>query len=65
MSIAADLIDKRVIRRYLERGVIDHSGFQQYIEQLPDCAGRCVQATPERAVGESDSDAARAYAGAP
>lgn len=65
MGIAADLIDKRVIRRYLERGVIDRSGFQQYIEQLPDCAGRCVQATPERAVEASDSDAAQGHAVAP
>lgn len=53
MSIAADLIDKRVIRRYLERGVIDGSGYQRYLEQLPDCAGKCVQATPELA---SDDD---------
>ena len=65
MSIAADLIDKRVVRRYLERGVIDGAGFQKYLEQLPDCAGKCVQATPE--LGSDDDDDAddlQAQAGA-
>jgi hypothetical protein len=57
MSIAADLIDKRVIRRYLERGVIDRPDFQQYIEQLPDCANRCVQATPDRGADDALNDA--------
>jgi len=62
MSIAADLIDKRVIRRYLERGVIDNEGFQQYIDQLPDCAGRCVQASPERHAQDTSEDVSRAAA---
>lgn len=72
MSIAADLIDKRVVRRYLDRGVIDHSGFQQYIDQLPDCAGRCVQPSAERATErttqeatrDASDDVAQAHAGA-
>lgn len=56
MSIEAEMIDKRVVRRYLERGALDANGYQRYLEQLPDCAGKCVQATPELASDDDDDD---------
>lgn len=54
MSIAADQLDKRVIRRFLERGEIDASALQKHLEQLPDCAGKCVQASPEAEGADED-----------
>lgn len=56
MSIAADMIDKRVVRRYLERGDVDSAAFQSHLEQLPDCAGKCVQATPETDDDDDEAD---------
>lgn len=64
MSIAAELIDKRVVRRYLERGVIDGAAFQRHLEQLNDCAGKCVQATPELS-DDDEEDSVQAQAVAP
>ncbi len=54
MSISEQLIDKRVIRRNLERSVVERGAFDRYLEQLPDCAGKCVQASPE--VEEDDAE---------
>lgn len=59
MSIDAELIDKRVIRRYLERGTVDRAAFQKHLEQLADCAGKCVQATPEQANDDTSEDFAQ------
>ncbi len=59
MSIDAELIDKRVIRRYLERGTVDRAAYQKYLDQLADCAGKCVQATPEQASDEVSADLAQ------
>lgn len=61
MSIAADQLDKRVIRRFLERGEIESSVLQKHLEQLPDCAGKCVQASPE-VEGADDADETQAQA---
>lgn len=61
MSIAADQLDKRVIRRFLERGEIEASVLQKHLEQLPDCAGKCVQASPEEG-GEDEGEETQAQA---
>lgn len=62
MSIAADLIDKRVVRRNLERSVVERAAYDRYLEQLPDCASKCVQATPEPEDDSDDEDQVQAVA---
>ena len=44
MALSEKLIDKRVLRRSLERGLIDKTEFESYLSSLPDLSGQVENA---------------------
>jgi hypothetical protein len=41
------LVDKRVVHRYVEKGLVDEKEFEQYLKKLPDLADRAVEVESE------------------
>jgi hypothetical protein len=41
------LVDKRVVHRYIEKGLVDEKEFEQHLKKLPDLADRAVEVESE------------------
>jgi hypothetical protein len=41
------IIDKRVARRYVRKGVLDEKDFERYLKSLPDVADQAVPVESE------------------
>lgn len=46
MALSEKLIDKRILRRSLEKGEVSEADFQDHLQSLPDRAGNLEQAAP-------------------
>jgi hypothetical protein len=52
------LFDRRIVERYIRRGLITRKDYERYLKGLDDAAGKLMP--PEGAHGESgDNDASR------
>ena len=41
------LVDKRVVHRYVKKGIVDEKEFEQHLKKLPDLADQAVAVEPE------------------
>jgi hypothetical protein len=41
------LVDKRVVHRYVKKGVVDEKEFEQHLKKLPDLADQAVAVESE------------------
>ena len=41
------LVDKRVVHRYVEKGLVDEKEFEQHLRKLPDLADQAVEVESE------------------
>jgi hypothetical protein len=46
-TIDNKIIDKRVARRYVRKGVLDEKDFEKYLKALPDVADQAVPVESE------------------
>jgi hypothetical protein len=46
------LIDKRVVQRYVKKGVVDEKDLEQHLKKLPDLADQAVAVESEIEPGE-------------
>jgi hypothetical protein len=46
-TIDNKIIDKRVARRYVRKGVLDEKDFEKYLKSLPDVADQAVPVESE------------------
>ncbi|MDD9940008.1 MAG: hypothetical protein OXU20_03000 [Myxococcales bacterium] len=53
MALSEKLIDKRVLRRSLERGLVDEAEFENHLASLPDLSGQVEDGPGEPAVPEA------------
>ena len=51
------LVDKRVVHRYVKKGVVDEKEFEQHVKKLPDLADQAVAVESEIEPGEGDDEA--------
>lgn len=60
MSYPEFLIDKRVIRRNIAKGVVDAKKFEKGLSQLPDVEANAQPSTPEPEPQAESTDGASA-----
>lgn len=41
------LVDKRVVHRYVKKGIVDEKEFEQHLKKLPDLADQAVAVESE------------------
>jgi hypothetical protein len=51
------LVDKRVVHRYVKKGLVDEKEFEQHVKRLPDLADQAVAVESEIEPGEGDDEA--------
>ena len=51
------LVDKRVVHRYVKKGLVDEKEFEQHVKKLPDLADQAVAVESEIEPGEGDDEA--------
>jgi hypothetical protein len=50
------IIDKRVARRYVRKGLLDEKDFEKYLKSLPDVADQAVPVESEVEHVETDEE---------
>ncbi len=50
------LVDRRVVQRYLKKGVLDDKAYEQYLKRLPDVSDRSVPVESEIEHVETDRE---------
>ena len=50
------LIDKRVVHRYVKKGLVDEKELEQHVKRLPDLADQAVAVESEIEPGEGDDE---------
>ena len=55
-DIENKLIDKRVVRRYVEKGRLDEKDYEAYLKKLPDVAEQAVAVESEIPRGADKDD---------
>ncbi len=50
------IIDKRVARRYVRKGLLDEKDFERYLKSLPDVADQAVPVESEVEHVETDEE---------
>jgi hypothetical protein len=53
-------IDKRVVHRYLRKGVVDEKDYERHVKALPDLADRAMPIEASIEADEAGEDAAGA-----
>jgi hypothetical protein len=51
------LVDKRVVHRYVKKGLVDEKEFEQHLKKLPDLADQAVAVESEIEPGEGNDEA--------
>ncbi len=51
------LLDKRIVRRSLDKGLVSEKEFDKHLNALPDRADNAVVASIDELVGDDDDDA--------
>jgi tetrahydromethanopterin S-methyltransferase subunit G len=49
------LVDKRVVHRYVKKGIVDEKEFDQYLKRLPDLTDKAVEVESEIAPSQGDA----------
>jgi hypothetical protein len=49
------LVDKRVVHRYLKKGIVDEKEFDQHLKRLPDLVDKAVEVESEIAPGQGSA----------
>jgi len=55
-TIENKLVDRRVVQRYLKKGLLDEKELEQYLKRLPDVAEAAVPVESEIEHVETDKD---------
>ena len=55
-TIDNKIIDKRVARRYVRKGLLDEKEYERYLKSLPDVADQAVPVESEVEHVETDED---------
>jgi ribosomal protein L5 len=50
------LIDKRVVHRYVKKGLVDEKELEQHVKKLPDLTDQAVAVESEIEPGEGDDE---------
>ena len=50
------LIDKRVVHRYVKKGLVAEKEYEQHVKKLPDLADQAVAIESEIEPGEGDDE---------
>ena len=50
------VVDKRVVVRYLRKGLLDEKDYEQYLKRLPDVADQAVDVESEIEHVETEKD---------
>jgi len=53
MALSENLIDKRVLRRSLEKGLVDRAEFENHLASLPDLTSEVDDGSEEGGVAEA------------
>jgi hypothetical protein len=46
-SIENKLVDRRVVQRYIQKGLLDDKAYEQYLKKLPDVSEQAVPVESE------------------
>jgi len=50
------LVDKRVVQRYVKKGLVDEKEYEQHVKKLPDLADQAVAVESEIEPVEGDDE---------
>jgi hypothetical protein len=56
MTYPDAIIDKRVVNRYIEKGLVEAAVLEKHIKTLPDSQANAVQVEAEQRPDEHDQD---------
>jgi hypothetical protein len=55
-SIENKLVDRRVVQRYMQKGLLDEKAYEQYLKKLPDVSEQAVPVESEIEHVETEQD---------
>jgi hypothetical protein len=55
-SIENKLVDRRVVQRYVQKGLLDEKAYEQYLKKLPDVSEQAVPVESEIEHVETEQD---------
>jgi hypothetical protein len=55
-SIENKLVDRRVVQRYIQKGLLDDKSYEQYLKKLPDVSEQAVPVESEIEHVETEQD---------